>query len=106
MLNHGDKIFYFTYLILHIFYFIYPGLNQINLIICTTKFETFLLDPIFKKQNMFSLSYQISLPKNTQSKFQITASEEKYKKLKLQMNEHEIFLWEAFVMVCLHLSYL
>ena len=37
---------------------------------------------------MFSSNYQISWMKNTQSKFYITTSEEKFKKVKLKMNEH------------------
>ena len=54
---------------LDISYIISSGLNQINLIKYTIKLETFLLDPIFKKQNMFSSNYQISLTKNTNSNF-------------------------------------
>ena len=49
LLNHGDIILYFIYLMLYILYIISSGLNQINLIIYTTKLEEFLLDPIFKK---------------------------------------------------------
>ena len=41
---------------------------------------------------MFSSNYQISLIKNTQSNFEIAASAKKYKKVKLKMNEDEIFL--------------
>ena len=55
---------------------------------------------------MFSSNYQISLTKNTHSNFEIVASEQKYKKIKPKMNEHEIFLRQAFVLVCLRLSYL
>ena len=55
---------------------------------------------------MFSSNYQISLTKNTHSNFEIVASEQKYKKIKPKMNEHEIFLRQAFVLVCLHLSHL
>ena len=55
---------------------------------------------------MFSSNYQISLRKSTHSKFGIVASEQKYMKIKPQMNEHEIVLWQAFVLVSLCLSYL
>ena len=48
LLNRGD-ILYFIYLMLCILYIISSELSQINLIIHTTKLETFLLDPIFKK---------------------------------------------------------
>ena len=65
---------------LYILYIISSGLNQINLIIYTTKLETFLLDPIFKKQNMFSSSYPISLTKNTNSKFKSPYQNENIRK--------------------------
>ena len=48
LLNHGDMILYFIYLTSYILYIISSGLNQINLVIHTTKLETFLLDPTFK----------------------------------------------------------
>ena len=43
---------YFIDLTLYVSYIISPRLNQINLTIYTLKFETFLLDLIFKKQNI------------------------------------------------------
>ena len=49
LLIHGDIVLYSIYLMLYILYIISSGLNQINLIIYTTKLEEFLLDPIFKK---------------------------------------------------------
>ena len=49
---------------------------------------------------------QISWMKNIQSKFWIATQEERIKKIKLQMNKHEMFLQQALVLVCLHLSYL
>ena len=66
-LNHGD-IIYFIYLMLYILYIISSGLNQVNWIIHATKLETFLLGPAFKNR-MFLSNYQISLTKNTNSKF-------------------------------------
>ena len=45
-------IFYISYVI-YILHIISSGLNQINLIIYTTKLETFLLDPIFKNRTCF-----------------------------------------------------
>ena len=42
-------IIYHIHLISYTLYIISPGLNQINLIMYTTKFETFLLEPIFQK---------------------------------------------------------
>ena len=43
------EIYYILYYLRYLLYIISPGLNQMNLIIYTTKFETFLLDPILKK---------------------------------------------------------
>ena len=43
---------YFIDLTLYVSYIISPRLNQINLIIYTLKFDRFLLDLIFKKQNI------------------------------------------------------
>ena len=59
----------FYNLMLYMLYIISSGLNQVHLIKYTTKLETFLLDPIFKKYNMFSSNYQICFMKNTNSKF-------------------------------------
>ena len=61
-------IFYISYVI-YILHIVSSGLNQIILIIYTTKLETFLLDHIFKKWNIFSSNYQINLTKITDSKF-------------------------------------
>ena len=43
--------------------------------------------------------------KNIQSKFK-SLHQKKTKKIKLQMNEHEIFWQQALILVCLDLSYL
>ena len=59
LLNQGDIMLYFIYLMLYILYIMSSGLNQINLIIYTTKLETFLLDPIFQKYNCFHHSIKL-----------------------------------------------
>ena len=43
--------------------------------------------------------------KNIKSNFK-SPKEEKMKKMELQKNQHEIFLRQDLVLVCLHLSYL
>ena len=53
LLNQGDIMLYFIYLMLYILYIMSSGLNQINLIIYTTKLETFLLDSILKNITFF-----------------------------------------------------
>ena len=53
LLNQGDIMLYFIYLMLYILYIMSSGLNQINLIIYTTKLETFLLDSILKNRTFF-----------------------------------------------------
>ena len=67
---NGDKIFYLMYLISYIIHIIYyismVESNKFDNVY--TKFETFLFDPIFRKQGRV-LNYQITLVKNIQSKF-------------------------------------
>ena len=56
LLNQGDIMLYFIYLMLYILYIMSSGLNQINLMIYTAKLETFSLDSILKNRTCF---YQI-----------------------------------------------
>ena len=71
----------------------------------TAGFEPFLFDQIFKRWGVF-YSIQISLMKKHPIKVLNHQKEETIKKIKLLMNEHEIFLLQVLVLVNLDLSYL
>ena len=77
------------------------SLNQINLIIYTAKFDTFLFDQFslikFWKNRTCSISSN-QFDEIESIKIKIPKCEEKITKIKVQMNEHEI---QIFPIICL-----
>ena len=80
MLNDGDIILYFIYLLFYILYNYFSRVES-NKFDIYSKIGNIFIGSNFQKIKL-SLNYQISLMKTTQVKFSIITSKEKYKKVK------------------------